>query len=210
MYNYYYLKEYLPKRYSADIQQEQDREIVYAFKNGELSESIKKSFLDKIKEITGNSKSEWVVCFIPGSTEHKTSIRFSKLADAIRKEGYSVEQKAIFNKYDKDAGYLTGKTGNPIESFGFDGTGIVNKNILLIDDVITRGTTFNLTADKLKSLGAKNVTGLFWHTRSILITAHAMKNRIMRSQTMTLMRKKHMKGITAHMRKTLKVGVIKI
>lgn len=114
MYNYYYLKEYLPKRYSADIQQEQDREIVYAFKNGELSESIKKSFLDKIKEITGNSKSEWVVCFIPGSTEHKTSIRFSKLADAIRKEGYSVEQKAIFNKYDKDAGYLTGKTGNPI------------------------------------------------------------------------------------------------
>ena len=109
MYNYYYLKEYLPKRYSADIQQEQDREIVYAFKNGELSESIKKSFLDKIKEITGNSKSEWVVCFIPGSTEHKTSIRFSKLADAIRKEGYSVEQKAIFNKYDKDAGYLTGK-----------------------------------------------------------------------------------------------------
>lgn len=93
MYNYYYLKEYLPKRYSADIQQEQDREIVYAFKNGELSESIKKSFLDKIKEITGNSKSEWVVCFIPGSTEHKTSIRFSKLADAIRKEGYSVEQK---------------------------------------------------------------------------------------------------------------------
>lgn len=94
MYNYYYLKEYLPKRYSADIQQEQDREIVYAFKNGELSESIKKSFLDKIKEITGNSKSEWVVCFIPGSTEHKTSIRFSKLADAIRKEGYSVEQKA--------------------------------------------------------------------------------------------------------------------
>ena len=44
MYNYYYLKEYLPKRYSADIQQEQDREIVYAFKNGELSESIKKSF----------------------------------------------------------------------------------------------------------------------------------------------------------------------
>lgn len=33
MYNYYYLKEYLPKRYSADIQQEQDREIVYAFKN---------------------------------------------------------------------------------------------------------------------------------------------------------------------------------
>ena len=39
MYNYYYLKEYLPKRYSADIQQEQDREIVYAFKNGELSES---------------------------------------------------------------------------------------------------------------------------------------------------------------------------
>lgn len=98
MYNYYYLKEYLPKRYSADIQQEEDRKIVYAFKNGELSESIKKDFLDKIKEITSNSKSGWVVCFIPGSAEQKTSIRFSKLADAIRKEGYSVEQKVIFSR----------------------------------------------------------------------------------------------------------------
>ena len=58
MYNYYYLKEYLPKRYSADIQQEEDRKIVYAFKNGELSESIKKDFLDKIKEITAIQRAD--------------------------------------------------------------------------------------------------------------------------------------------------------
>lgn len=44
MYNYYYLKEYLPKRYSADIQQEQDREIVYAFKMENFQKVLRKVF----------------------------------------------------------------------------------------------------------------------------------------------------------------------
>ena len=100
--------------------------------------------------------------------ENKEPISISLASNTMFSAGFLAipEKQSMYgrgtnNKYDKDAGYLTGKTGNPIESFGFDETGIVNKNVLLIDDVITRGTTFNLTADKLKSLGAKNVTGLF-------------------------------------------------
>lgn len=161
MYNYYYLMEYLPKRYNASVEEEQNREICYNFKDGFLSDGVKQSFLDKIKEITGNTTHGWIICFIPASSASKTRIRFAKLAQAISEAGYNVDQNAIFNRYDKESGHLTGKSGNPIEAFGFDKSKFANKNVILIDDIITRGTTFNLSADKMKLLGAKSVIGLF-------------------------------------------------
>lgn len=161
MNNYYYIKEYLPKRYTADIQQEEDREECYAFKDGILSESVKNSFLGKIKEITSGKTNGWVICFIPASTALNTKVRFSKLADAIRNAGYEVERDAIFNKYDTESGHIAGKTGNPIESFGFDGVKVSGKKVILIDDIITRGTTFNMASSKLMELGAISVIGLF-------------------------------------------------
>lgn len=161
MNNYYYIKEYLPKRYAANIQQEEDRKECYAFKDGILSESVKNSFLEKIKEITFGKTYGWVICFIPASTAHNTRVRFSKLADAIRNAGYEVERNAIFNKYDTESEHIAGKTGNPIESFSFDGAKVAGKKVILIDDIITRGTTFNMASSKLTELGAESITGLF-------------------------------------------------
>lgn len=161
MNNYFYITEYLPKRYMATIEQEQDREMCYAFKNGILTDTMKNMFLSKIQEIIHNQKEGWTICFIPASSAQKTLVRFKNLAAAIKDAGYNVEQKAIYNIHDKESGYLTGKTGNPIDGFGFDGSKISGRKILLIDDIITRGTTFNLTADALRSNGAQSVTGLF-------------------------------------------------
>lgn len=161
MNNYFYIKEYLPKRYMATIEQEQDRDMCYAFKNGILTDTMRNLFLDKIKEITHNQKEGWTICFIPASSTQNTLTRFKNLAVALNNAGYNVEQKAIYNTHDKESGYLTGKSGNPIDGFGFDDSKIFGRNILLIDDIITRGTTFELTANALKSIGAKSVTGLF-------------------------------------------------
>lgn len=161
MNNYFYITEYLPKRYMATMEQEQDRDMCYAFKNGILTDAMRNMFLNKIKEITHNQKEGWTICFIPASSAQKTLTRFKNLAAAIKDAGYNVEQKAIYNEYDKESGYLSGKTGNPIEGFGFDRSKIYGRKILLIDDIITRGTTFNLTADALRSYGAQSVTGLF-------------------------------------------------
>lgn len=153
--------EYLPKRYDATEEQEQNRQICYSFKDGYLSDFVKNSFLAKIREITGGCKLNWLVCFIPASTSAKTERRFSKLADAIRKDGYDVELRAIYNRYDTEAGHISGKSSNPIEAFGFNSEKFGGKNIILIDDIITRGTTFNQAANKLDRLGALSVTGLF-------------------------------------------------
>ena len=161
MNNYHYLKDYLPVRYQANAQQLADRQTCYNFKDGYLNDEVKSGFLNKIQEITNGEKTGWAICFIPASTKSKTQTRYKKLAEAIQASGYMVAIDAIYNEHDHEAGHLTGKTGNPIEGFGFNTSGIAGKKIIVIDDIITRGKTFQMVAEKLMAMGATTVTGLF-------------------------------------------------
>ena len=161
MNNYQFLKEYLPVRYQANAQQLADRQTCYNFKDGNINDEVKSGFLNKIQEITNGEKTGWAICFIPASTKSKTQTRYKKLAEAIQASGYKVAIDAIYNEHDHEAGHLTGKTGNPIEGFGFNTSGIAGKKIIVIDDIITRGKTFQMVAEKLMAMGATTVTGLF-------------------------------------------------
>ena len=161
MNNYHYLKDYLPVRYQANAQQLADRQTCYNFKDGNINDEVKSGFLNKIQEITNGEKTGWAICFIPASTKSKTQTRYKKLAEAIQASGYMVAINAIYNEHDHEAGHLTGKTGNPIEGFGFNTSGIAGKKIIVIDDIITRGKTFQMVAEKLMAMGATTVTGLF-------------------------------------------------
>ena len=161
MNNYHYLKDYLPVRYQANAQQLADRQTCYNFKDGYLNDEVKSGFLNKIQEITNGENTGWAICFIPASTKSKTQTRYKKLAEAIQASGYKVAIDAIYNEHDHEAGHLTGKTGNPIEGFGFNTSGIAGKKIIVIDDIITRGKTFQMVAEKLMAMGATTVTGLF-------------------------------------------------
>ena len=161
MNNYHYLKDYLPVRYQANAQQLADRQTCYNFKDGNINDEVKSGFLNKIQEITNGEKTGWAICFIPASTKSKTQIRYKKLAEAILASGYKVAIDAIYNEHDHEAGHLTGKTGNPIEGFGFNASDITGKKLIVIDDIITRGRTFQMVAEKLMAMGATTVTGLF-------------------------------------------------
>ena len=161
MNNYHYLKDYLPVRYQANAQQLADRQTCYNFKDGYLNDEVKSGFLNKIQEITNGEKTGGAICFIPASTKSKTQTRYKKLAEAIQASGYKVAIDAIYNEHDHEAGHLTGKTGNPIEGFGFNTSGIAGKKIIVIDDIITRGKTFQMVAEKLMAMGATTVIGLF-------------------------------------------------
>lgn len=161
MNNYYYFKEYLPKRYSVNAEQLADRQTCYDFKNGILSEEVSTDFLSKIEDITQGNKTEWLICFIPASTRTKTIIRYKNLMSAIQNAGYTANLSTIYNEHDREAEHILGKTNNPIEGFGFKADDIMGKKVIVIDDIITRGTTFNMVADKLKADGATSVVGLF-------------------------------------------------
>lgn len=157
----FYIKEYLPVRYEATPSQWADRQTCYQFKDGKLSEDVKNEFLEKIESITGADKTSWTICFIPASTRSKTVTRFAKLSDAVKTAGYCVAFDAVHNDKDREPEHIAGKTINPIEGFGFNADGISGKNVIVIDDIITRGVTFNMIAEKLQEMGVATVTGLF-------------------------------------------------
>ncbi len=161
MSNINYITEYLPKRYNATLKQEQDREMCYAFKDGILTDEVKSAFLSKANEISSGSHADWTICFIPASTSQKTCKRFQHLADAFREAGYDVAFNAVYNKYDRESAIVTGKVANPTESFGYNASAVSGKRVIVIDDIITRGTTFNQVSSELLSMGARAVTGLF-------------------------------------------------
>ena len=162
-YEYRYLMEYIPKRYSATMKQENDREAIYDFKNGYCSLSLMNTIVECIKEIKNEiGGNNWRVCFIPASTHHKTALRYSQLATAIETEtGIPSDYHTILPKPELITQHMAiGKT-NPAEDFLFNKEQIEGKDIILIGDIITTGTNFTKTSLKLTELGAKSVIGLF-------------------------------------------------
>ena len=161
--NYSYLLEYIPVRYTGlSAKQLQDRKDVFNFKDGSTPASVKSGLLSKIRNIISNNPSQWVVCFIPASTKAKTYNRFSSLAIHFSREaGCDVYIDAIVNTVDTSAGHISGKSTNPTQYFKINCEYIKGKKVILIDDVITRGRTFDDTADKLIQMGAVGVEGLF-------------------------------------------------
>lgn len=158
---YVNLMEYLPLRYPPTLEEEKNRRIVSNFKRGRCSPELKNQFTDAIKQLKKERKDVKLrVCFIPAITADKTALRYSQLATAIETEtGIPSDYHTILPKRATEL-MATGKT-DPAEDFLFNKEQIEGKDIILIGDIITTGTNFTKTCQKLAELGAKSVIGLF-------------------------------------------------
>lgn len=158
---YVNLMEYLPLSYPPTLEEEKNRRIVSNFKRGRCSPELKNKFTDAIKQLKEERKDVKLrVCFIPAITADKTALRYSQLATAIESEtGIPSDYHTILPKRATEL-MGTGKT-DPAEDFLFNKEQIEGKDIILIGDIITTGTNFTKTCQKLTELGAKSVIGLF-------------------------------------------------
>ena len=158
---YVNLMEYLPMRYPPTLEEEKNRRIVSNFKRGRCSPELKNQFTDAIKQLKEERKDVKLrVCFIPAITADKAALRYSQLATAIETEtGIPSDYHTILPKRATEL-MATGKT-DPAEDFLFNKEQIEGKDIILIGDIITTGTNFTKTCQKLTELGAKSVIGLF-------------------------------------------------
>lgn len=158
---YVNLMEYLPLRYPPTLEEEKNRRIVSNFKRGRCSPELKNKFTDAIKQLKEERKDVKLrVCFIPAITADKTALRYSQLATAIESEtGIPSDYHTLLPKRATEL-MATGKT-DPAEDFLFNKEQIEGKDIILIGDIITTGTNFTKTCQKLTELGAKSVIGLF-------------------------------------------------
>ena len=160
---FYYYLNYLPTRYNATYKQEQDRITVYRFKDGVCDDDVYMWIKIHLNNLCRFYHSGTIlICAIPASTKIKTYNRYNKLLNKLScdlniNNGFS----SIVTKNDIAAGHCNNKNMESQHNFIIDSKTIVGKNVVLIDDVITTGRTFNNIKTELLKLGALNVTGLF-------------------------------------------------
>ena len=162
---YYYILPYVPTRYHATEEEQTYRQIIWDFKNGthssKLVEFVAKSLKEIVKSNFGNSNDVYL-CIIPASTAEKTKTRFSRFCDAVckasdLKNGYDI----IKNKIDREANHLI-EGGGDGDIMKFIEIGDVKgKKIILLDDVTTRGRSYNKVTHALENAGAGKRIGFF-------------------------------------------------
>lgn len=171
--HYNYLLNYFPItcNFEANEREWDDRWTVWNFKNtpGKTSEEDHQEALDdvipRIKEILITTfgetylRSLTLVC-IPASTAEKTDARFNEFSKRLCNE------TGMINAYD----YMTeikeceekkfGGSGITTNNVSFNENFFNAKNILLFDDVITKGESMLRFKRKMESLGATVIGGL--------------------------------------------------
>lgn len=162
IYKTYYILEYLPKRYVANEIQKKNRNRIWRFKDGFIDVMLFLNFASYVNRIIEGKKNEFLICFIPISSNIRTRYRYASFAKKLEDvTSVKTSLRAITKNEDSDFGYIAGKRLHPAEKFQINSNEVGNKRIILIDDIITMGNTFKETADLIMNNGAKSVVGLF-------------------------------------------------
>lgn len=161
-YNAAYRYDYYPKnRYPfVDADKESQRQSVWRFKDGSYSigVSIASDFLEG--NFTEEQMRNMVFCVIPASTQYKNETRYKTMCSKI------AEKFPIRNGFDcititeDRENSREQKSSNTIANLTFSGS-VYGKDVILFDDITTRGTSFIQAANALKAKGARSVYGLF-------------------------------------------------
>lgn len=158
-YDYYPVNRY--PHGTISVSAESARRAVWNFKDGMSSIGVRvlSEFLDG--NFTREEMKNIAVCVIPASTKLKNEIRYKSMCAKVASElpvrngfGY------ISIAEDRQDSRTAGKSGNTTANLVFSPE-VAGKDIVLFDDVTTRGTSFAQAAAELKRRGARSVQGLF-------------------------------------------------
>ena len=161
-FRYGYCFDYYPvSRFpSVSYQDQENRRSVWNFKDGAYSIGLKylKDFIDG--NYTREEMKNLAVCVIPASTVSKNNLRFKTLCSKIAEELPIINGFDFISiAYDRNDS-REHKSSNTVANLNFSNS-VYGKNVVLVDDVTTRGTSFLQVATQLKQKGALSVTGFF-------------------------------------------------
>ncbi len=155
--------KYIPLRYNnLEHWQKAEQMSVFQFSKGIINHKNLQKLTETIREIVKDNPDEWIVCFTPAASRERTIARYARLSaylsDALP---CKVTLKAIFNSVDSEPSHITDNITH-YRSFVYMVNDIYHKHVVLIDDVICSGTTFQHAGDKLMECGALSVQGVMF------------------------------------------------
>lgn len=161
-YEIFAFTSYLPVRFDANSDEKMARRVVYNFKDGhdnvchEVANLVSRFIVEKYDRLEDK-----VFMVIPASTKSKNENRFRNFTDNIcTSTNMKNEMSGISILFDRTES--KGKVGvSKVKNLSFDAERFEGKHVILFDDVITSGSSFEQVANILMKNGAKQVTGLF-------------------------------------------------
>ena len=132
--------------------------MVYDFKLGNY-QTAAVLLVDFLRGRYSRSELEcFTLCVIPASTMEKNERRYRRFCEYVSaKTGIQNGMDAISILYDR-ANSKEGKSENTILNLAFSES-VMGADVLLFDDIMTRGTSFTQCAGRLMERGANSVTG---------------------------------------------------
>ena len=161
-YPYIYIVRYIPQKYSiVSDEDRKSRELVYAFKDGHCPVEYMERIVTIIKKVTANHPETWVVAFVPASEYKRHIERFISLRDYIEDNiSITVHLEALM--YDLQRKPVHKSSYRYTVNSVVNETAFKDKNVILIDDVITTGKSFQQAGNILRRIGAKRIYGIIF------------------------------------------------
>lgn len=137
-----------------------NRQMVYDFKLGNY-QTAAVLLVDFLRGRYSRSELEcFTLCVIPASTMEKNERRYRRFCEYVSaKTGIQNGMDAISILYDRQNS-REGKSENTVQNLAFSDE-VIGVDVLLFDDIMTRGTSFTQCAAQLMEKGALSVTGFF-------------------------------------------------
>jgi len=173
----YFKKYYCPrnnydddKLKSAQLELLEFRNFIYEFKEGSNIQEGVDIISSMVCQILDNNEKENIVFIpIPASSKEKTEQRLKEFSESVAKKMGCVDGYGIFynKKYRKPIRYggidLTESNFNEYIGINESKCDVLKeKDIILFDDIITKGNSLKLYSAKLKKMGANNIIGVFF------------------------------------------------
>lgn len=160
----YYFFDYLPTKYEANSREWQVRKMIWDFKDGKRSLQVAEMVARKIREQFGSTTENIVFCCIPASSQKKNETRYKAFADEVCRLSGMINAYAYIHIEGKRLAVHerhNTKRVEMVEIINFESSFFDGKQVLVFDDVLTRGFSYACFACSLESLGASVLGGYF-------------------------------------------------
>lgn len=161
----WFMKYYPVRIRNVGEQQKADRQTVWDFKDGRAYEAVAQMIAEHLKAQFGERLAHIVFSCVPASSREKNELRYKRFSERVCELTHAINgypyievpaERLAVHEHRKDEAKARAE-----RMADFDKKFFYGKDVLLFDDIITKGISYATTAKSLEKCGANVLGGFF-------------------------------------------------